>query len=501
MRTWNHPHLVSNLLKLALPMILAALPVRAAPRHWVHETVDQEKVMGESAAALDAQDYAHIVYGRDALYYDWQDAAGWHSEVIDADSAPGAMALAIDSSMGVHVAYTDLLQDAVKVAEGNAGGWTVETVAHDAWIQGDCGHLALCLDGVGRPHVAYAAGDYYEAVKLQYLHRDGAGWQVETVRSWTERRLYNLAVSVAGNGEVHLACTSYAGSDELLHAWRGTSGWQSVTRALPSSRRVFPPIQFDSTGRLHMLYVGAGSFGYLLGNRGRFQVEPLLENAYLFGQLAVDGSGAAHIIHYGPNFEDKGLRYWTNAGGSWQATTVDEGYAYDARLAHDPEDRPFVLYRAEGDVQEVTTTAWLDAEGWHTSAEPVTLGADLGEVRLLLTRDRQPRVLVSTKFEDPATTFYARGEDGWEHRRIAQESDNAFLGRLCLDAGGRPHIAYTVGYSGQSRVCRYAWRDGSGWHIDELEGTHNRGPRTCDLALDDADRPHIACLATGTGAL
>ena len=63
---------------------------------------------------------------------------------------------------------------------------------------------------------------------------------------------------------------------------------------------------------------------------------------------------------------------------------------------------------------------------------------------------------------------------------------------LRLDAAGQPRMVYGGDY------LYYAWRDAGGWHVETADPTAGVGSEA-SLALDGADRPHVAyCDATNT---
>jgi len=59
---------------------------------------------------------------------------------------------------------------------------------------------------------------------------------------------------------------------------------------------------------------------------------------------------------------------------------------------------------------------------------------------------------------------------------------------LTLDTAGRPHASYgSFGFG-----MRYAYRDGSGWHQETIEGAGGVGYSDTALVLDGAGQPHIS---------
>jgi len=61
---------------------------------------------------------------------------------------------------------------------------------------------------------------------------------------------------------------------------------------------------------------------------------------------------------------------------------------------------------------------------------------------------------------------------------------------LALDASDRPHISYYYDDATNADL-KYAWYDGSAWHLETADSAGNVGADT-SLALDASDRPHIS---------
>jgi len=497
---------------VALAGVLAAKAVMAAPTGWVYEAVDPERTAGEHAAALDAQDYAHVVYGRDALYYDWEDGDGWHSETVDKTVAPAGIAIVLDDTGGPHVVYVDLLNYYVKYARRDSVGWSVETIAQDAYVDMEPGLeeglAAICLDSAGQPHVGYRAGSWQE-VLLKHLSKDGSGWHTSTVGSWSGAHLSRLAIGVADDNQPHLGWvtiwsdTSYS----AFHGWRDGTGWQSAEFPFSAGSRVgISQPQFDATGRLHLAYeddddVGWEGVVYLTGLAGDFHPEQLAAGrteTWRFGgaSIQISQAGVPHVV-FDLMHDATGLEHWAKIDGVWRQTVVEPTRTYGFTLALDASGRPYVLYRL---IDGTMKSAWPEAEGWHTEVElswptnaswPVYEGE--GQVQLLLTEETQPRLAWSRG--GFGTAFCAQDEDGWHERVLAQPDLKGIRQiRLALDTQGNPHIAY----NGLNEIgFRYACRDATGWHATPLEEADEWGDyRQSDLALDSEGHPHIGYLST-----
>jgi hypothetical protein len=65
-----------------------------------------------------------------------------------------------------------------------------------------------------------------------------------------------------------------------------------------------------------------------------------------------------------------------------------------------------------------------------------------------------------------------------------------YLG-LALDEAGYPHICYAHQYWPYGAELKYAFYDGSTWHITMVDDNGYAGSH-CSIALDTQGRPHIA---------
>jgi hypothetical protein len=272
--------------------------------------------MTDRSLALDGGGHPHIAYGEGQLYYAWHDGSTWQYETADPTPGVGLDAsLALDNSGNPHISYisyTDNVNDSVKYAYKDTGGWHSETVAEAQGSWGYISSTSLALDGGGRVHISYR--DSGTAGGLMYAYKDASGWQFETVQVEVAGSSNSLALDSAGHPHI-----AYFDSNEyeLLYAYKDASGWH---------------------------------------------VEVAYDSAGLYTSLALDASDRPHISHYSNGSFDLLYSYKDNTG--WHLETVDgqDGWVgRDTSLALDADGWPHISYEGEADLRH----AYQDVSGWH----------------------------------------------------------------------------------------------------------------------------------------
>jgi hypothetical protein len=81
---------------------------------------------------------------------------------------------------------------------------------------------------------------------------------------------------------------------------------------------------------------------------------------------------------------------------------------------------------------------------------------------------------------------------GWHIVTVDTTGFVGFYTSLALDSNDYPHIGYTDYGSGSSKDLKYAYKDGSGWHIEIADGGTDYVGDCISLAIDSNDYPHIS---------
>jgi hypothetical protein len=517
---------------------------------WHVETVDGGGDVGyELSMALETSGRPHISYYKTTnrnLKYAWHDGSGWHIETVDNVGDVGRYpSLAVDSSGQVHISYHaygswEGGDESLKYARHDGTGWHIETVA-TGWEVGQ--NTSLVLDADGRPHISYEE-DFGDLAGLRYAWYDGAAWHVEAVPD-PGRVGWSTSLALDGEGLPHIAYLDLPDYSHihLKYAHYDGTAWQ--TEYVDYSRKLGadPSLALDAAGRPHVSYreaVGPGlKYAWYDGSSWHSQwVDPQARNAE-FTSLALDAADRPHIAyHYWDGITSE-LRYARYDGANWLVATVDGAAGARASLALDSAGQPHISYAgSHGPLKyaryvggawniqivdplatSVTATslaldgadhphigytvwdssagdqlqyAWFDGLSWQVEVvipSDYDTSIDTGEQLLALDANGQPHLIYSTWGVEltPTLNYAWRDGTGW-HVEIVDSSGHSFSrAALVLDTAGRPHISYD---ESDSEHLKYAWHDGMGWQIEQAAvigwGTD------ASLALDTAGQARIA---------
>lgn len=324
--------------------------------------------------------YAHLAYGGDHLYYAYQDAGGWHTQVADGAWGVGrGAALALDASNKAHISYYDAIHGDLKYATNKSGAWSTQTVvalgdvgkysdiAIDAWgdpaivyynlsthelhyIYYDSGYgswgpdetvaaapdpyhpgwFSFALDTgqvPNKPHVSY----YNEAVSnhghLRYAHYNASNaWVNEVVDSCspaTDCNLgeYNsLALDPTASNRPVIAYHYYtlSGADMVMYMFYDGSNWWRDSYG-PGGTISYIALGMDSAGDAHVAYQSGGLYYVRRSDPDTWTTPTLLDassGAGTWPSLALFGV-LAKVAHYDTN--SRTLEYLGHAREGWLA--------------------------------------------------------------------------------------------------------------------------------------------------------------------------------------
>ena len=199
-------------------------------------------------------------------------------------------------------------------------------------------------------------------------------------------------------------------------------------------------------------------------------------------RLGVDGHPR---IAYGGDY----LYYGWHDGTNWHTETVDDslGVGAHASLDLDADMYPHIsYYLAIDDTHGNLKHAYQDATGWHI--ETVDSEGDVGGYTSLAVDGNGHPHISYYDYANGDLKYAHRDAAGWHVEVVDSQGDVGRYTSLALDGSGSPHISY-YGYSGGD--LKYAYRDASGWCIEMVDSTGSVGCYS-SLALDGDGAPHIS---------
>ncbi|NLF14187.1 MAG: hypothetical protein GX597_20580, partial [Anaerolineaceae bacterium] len=234
---------------------IALMYARRDPSGWLIECIDSSSIdAGHSSLALDEDGNPYISYyiGGE-LRYAFKDAGHWQSELVAVDGSHGYReggytSLALDKDGYGHISYHRADMEALSYAYQDADGWHNEVVIWTSdKIMGKGTALSLHPDGY--PRIAFRVGEYED--DFGYAYKDSAGWHV--VFPKTEGQVgYGISMALDANGFPHASYYNWT-QGMIEYAYLDPMGWhfesiEPATFGFPTS------LALDATGRVHVAY-------------------------------------------------------------------------------------------------------------------------------------------------------------------------------------------------------------------------------------------------------
>ncbi|HQY06516.1 MAG TPA: hypothetical protein PLQ52_10670 [Lacunisphaera sp.] len=307
-------------------------------------------------------------------------AQTWQITTVDSTNMVGShSSLAVSSSGTPHIAYQDNTNKDLRYATFDGSSWNITTV--DA-TNNKGEHTSIQLTSAGLPVIAYRD---MSAGNINYVAHNGTAWQtpVVAVTGNSGSGTISLALNASDQPSLshyHYATTFPNGADLKSTSYNGST-WATSTVASTNDVGSTSSLALTSGGlsRIAYLDLTTRDINYATYN-GSAWTTSTITNAGASGgswlDLALDGSGNAHLAYYYSNAFGTGeLRYTYYDGSAWQTATVDNSatnLGLYASLALDTAGQAHITYlnNTSGDLKyalmngtTVLSTETVDALG------------------------------------------------------------------------------------------------------------------------------------------
>jgi len=442
-----------------------------------------------TSIAVDAAGYAHISYNASPngdLYYAYQDATGWHNEMVDNSPTVCAYSsLALDSLGLPHISYCDNLSGDLRYAFRDNYGW--HSLSIDTQV--NAGVSSIDIDGNGYPHISYF--DNLFNYDLKYAYLDATGWHTDTVDTQVNVGLFN-SLDLDEDNQPHIG---YWADGTLRYAYLDASGWHITTVNTTGTVGSYISLALESTGEAHIAFYGYSEYTHLFSIKyaretsSNWQVQSV-DSSMTVGDstsLALDNAGYARISYIDTSLFD--LKYAYQAADGWHVQTVDGENISNGptSLALDEGGYPHIAYPKfdpAGNGSFDLKYAFQDASGWHITT--VDQAGSVGsEPDLDLDHNGYPHIsYIDSTNADLKYAFLDAA--GWHTATIDSDGVIGWSTSLKLDNQDYPHISYHVGSQG----LHYAVLDASGWHTTPVDSRPDAGVYS-SLELDASGSGYI----------
>lgn len=511
--------------------------IRASVQGWISETVDLKRsALGDLHLALDSHDQPVILYENDEESDDGLDigktlhlvrrgAAGWTDDTIAHAEFITAKSLALDAADWPHVVYNELYPSRLVYLRQTGNGWQTLAEAGDSYTP------SLALDDTGRPHVAFTNRNE----DLVYAVLGSEGWEQTTIPMVGNGGGHNTLV-LDKTGAAHISTFHVAQGP--AYATNHGGAWAAMPVAVQDSVGDKHALALDADDRPYLLYhrpsvgelrwaakegdtwvtsavadvgdpppyslelaVAMGpnnmaQIAYVDGEADQLVFGTQQSNAWSLAPVTTGGRNLALAVGQDNQpqmilIQGNRLAYWTLEAGTWQSEWISPAGAlvFNAFLALDGQNKPHVVYTADGEVIEAVRQS---EDVWQADVLPVenvvgmALGPDASLYLLTLT--------FRTEGTKPPFTFYTlrlseqvAGE--WTHHALFEDfyiGDDSLMGsRLRIGDDGTLHVVARETYG----WLRYDRRAANGqWASESLEGYGG----SFDLAVGRDGQPRVS---------
>ena len=294
---------------------------------WTTSAIDSAGDVGRwSSMARDTSGGLHIAYQdltNHALKHAYNAGSTWSTETVDSNYAGGYCSLAIDTADTLHMSYFESITGIVKhAAKTLSGTWTTDVV-DDVGTIGKW--TSIATDSSNGVYVSYS--DQQNAA-LMCAYNTSGSWQKETVDSGNVGTSTSTIVdSLKG---VHIAYFSWSSQvRDLKYAYKPAGGsWTAVTVDSEGEVGNYTSITIDTANVLHISYFDGTKkdvkHAYKPVGSGAWKTESVdtVGDVGWGTSIKTDGANGIHVAYY--DIKNHSLKYaYRSAGGTWECEYVD----------------------------------------------------------------------------------------------------------------------------------------------------------------------------------
>jgi len=483
----------------------AVLAVTAMEGRGLFSSIDIDNLNQPHIAYYDsiAKDlkYAHTVYN------------GWRIDEIDTEGDVGqynSMAV-VSNSQGkimVHFSYFSADGGDLRYARWDKEANSVATKLNvdTSGTTGLYTSIAMTHSSAPQPRISY-----YDASNgnLRYAYaanENGTSWNSTLVDGKTTDRGLFTSLALDSSNDPRISYYDATATNLRMATYSsGSSSWGSDLVHNASFTGYYSSIVLDDTNLARITYFSkpVGQL-FFVAQTGASQFATPVEidrtaNMGAYNAVAYDNTGKPHAAFMNDTTDDLYYAKWN--GASWDVSLVDSagetGLYTD--IALDSNNVPHIAY------YNLTTTClryatWVSDHWVAVNVEPNDTNGNCAKVGKYasIAVDNLNRPHISYYDEENGDLKWAYKDSGIWNRSVVDPGvpggtsyyDVGAYTSIAIDSLNNPHISY---YDVSRSFLRYAYYQGTEWHISDMLDTPNKGMYT-SLALDAQDYPHIAYL-------
>jgi|GEM_PF-3955587 len=410
----------------------------------------------------------------------------------------------MDSNGKPHIGYSILNStNYPKYATKASGTWINETTYTQAYA-GRGKYMSLALDSNNKPHMSYIheSQDYFGLV---YSNKTSTTWS-ETFVDPPTSDVYgkksgqssSIAIDSAGNPHIAYSNESSWYSYRLSYASMVNGSWvvENATGANPVAKSI--SLVLDSSNNPYILFANGTNKLYLAsksdGVWSTTVVDTLSNDTYKIDSVALTIKNGTLYAAYGGYYSGSTLKYATNAGGTWQAETIESALltlGSKVSIVIGSDGTPHISYCKYSQLYYATKG---EAQAQAPTAPTITLAST----------DSDGSYTVSWT-ESTGATYYALEESSTYTFLSSTEVYNG--SGTTKDITGKSNGTYYYRVKAGSAVGVSDWSSATNFVAVTITSTTPETPAvtkpsapTITLATTDADGSYTVTWAASTGA-